>query len=729
MRWIQVVGLFLAVLSASGERVIYIAAEGAESGDGSKKLPFTTLEQARDSIRAGRRSGAIAAGESVKVLIGPGNYYLKQSFILTAEDSGSAGAPVTYQPVKRDSAHFYGGVALRPESFKPVVDGTVLQRLDPAARARVLVCDVSEYAPAGGFPLFGKSYKGVPADPLLYVNGKPMTIARWPNLESDTGSWASFTNVVDTGHPDPKASDPALQKARPGAFVFEESRPACWDIAQGVWLFGYWTHDWSDEVIRIESYDPASKVVALAAPHGYGIMSGTWGRKERRFYALNLLEELDAPGEWYLDRRQSLLYFYPEAEFESATVILATLTEPMVSCEGAKHLVFKELDFQYGHALGFRLKQAEDVHVKGCRVANFAAGGIALHGSGNSIQSCDIYQIGRAGISVDGGDRRTLTKANNLIENNHVHHYGLFQRTYASGIGVQGCGQIVRHNCIHDAPHVAVLYGGNEHLFEFNEVYRVVMETGDAGAFYTGRDWTTQGNILRHNYVHDLGGGDADHVNTMGFYFDDCDCGDVVEGNVFFRAGRAIMIGGGRDNPIINNLVVECPIALHIDARGMSWKNWNQPDGNWWLEGKAEKLNYKQPPWSERYPRLARIMEDSPQEPLYNPILNNVFVDCLKESCSFDGNVMKLLHKFEIDNNLIVFTVSTNQIPLKAGIHGFKTLNGSAEDPIDLGFKNMAAGDFNLRWRARLLKEAPGFKPIPFDKIGLYKDKYRRKLY
>ena len=63
-----------------------------------------------------------------------------------------------------------------------------------------------------------------------------------------------------------------------------------------------------------------------------------------------------------------------------------------------------------------------------------------------------------------------------------------------------------------------MLYGGNEHLFELNEVYRVVMETGDAGAFYTGRDWTTQGNVLRHNFIHDLGGGDAKHVNTMGVY-------------------------------------------------------------------------------------------------------------------------------------------------------------------------------------------------------------------
>jgi hypothetical protein len=75
------------------------------------------------------------------------------------------------------------------------------------------------------------------------------------------------------------------------------------------------------------------------------------------------------------------------------------------------------------------------------------------------------------------------------------------------------------------------------------------------GAFYTGRDWTTQGNVLRNNYIHDLGGGDAKHVNTMGVYLDDCDSGDIIVGKRLLPRGRAIMIGGGRDNPVLNNLV------------------------------------------------------------------------------------------------------------------------------------------------------------------------------
>jgi hypothetical protein len=346
------------------------------------------------------------------------------------------------------------------------------------------------------------------------------------------------------------------------------------------------------------------------------------------------------------------------------------------------------------------------------------------------VRSCDLFNLGTYGIQLNGGDRKTLTPAGNLAENNHVHHYGLFQRTYAPGIGAQGCGQLVRNNCIHDAPHNAVLYGGNEHRFERNEIYRVVMETGDAGAFYTGRDWTSQGNILRHNFIHNLGGGDDKHVNTMGIYLDDCDCGDTLEGNVFYRAGRALMIGGGRDNPVLNNLVVDCPIGLHIDSRGMTWKHWNNTnDPSWCLDAKARAFNYTQPPWSVRYPRLAAIMNDSPREPLHNPIRRNVFVDCTRKVCDFDGNVKKLLDKFEIADNLAVNTSgATNGIATAEGIKGFAHLAGTADKPVELGFADRAAGDLALRRGARLLKELPVFEPIPFDKIGLYKDTYRRRL-
>jgi hypothetical protein len=713
---------------------VYVTEETGTDTDGSKQAPFSTLTQARDAIRTARKSGNLRLGDPVTVWIGAGIYRLDASFELTAQDSGTEDAPVVYRAVENGTAKIRGGVTLDPESFRAISDSNVRSRLDAQVRDNVLVCDLAKTDLAKSlptsFPPLKQSYRGVPSSPWLYCNDQPMTLARWPNLDSPDGQWATFSTAIDTGLPDPDSDDPAKRVAHGGAFEFESPRPRHWNLDDGVWLLGYWTHDWSDEVIRVASYDQDKQVMRLAAPHSYGINAGTWGAAERRFFALNALEELDTPGEWYLDRTNKLLYFYPSDEFQSANIVLATLTSPLVQASNVKHTKLEGLGFEYAHGNGIVLRNTEGIEIVGCRVANLADSGITVDGDRNTVRSCDFYNLGTSGVSLDGGDRQSLRSANNRAINNHIHHYGLFQRTYAPGIRVSGCGQIVENNCIHDAPHNAVYYAGNEHRFERNEVYRVVMETGDAGAFYTGRDWTSQGNLLKHNFIHDLGGGDAKHVNTMGIYLDDCASGDTLEGNVFYRAGRAIMIGGGRSNPVLNNLIIDCPIGLHIDARGMTWKQWNNPaDPSWHLEAKAQRLNYTQPPWSDRYPELARIMSDSPREPRYIPIRRNIFVDCSKHVCNFDANVKKLLDQFDIEDNLVVQTEGESSgVASAREIKGFAHVAGTADDPIDLGFQNMETRSYSpTRDSLSLLKELPSFETIPFEKIGLYRDEYRNE--
>ena len=718
-----------AIAPVCGDQILHVAAEEKAGGDGSKDAPFQSVTAARDAIRSLRKGDAPAASEKFTVEIAPGTYRLDETFSLTAEDSGTPDSPVIYRAERPGETKFQGGLKLNASDFQKVTDNAVLSRLPKDVHDKVLVTDLSKKFP-GDFPAFKPAYRGTPAAPWLYLDQQPMTLARWPNLETKPDGWARFSKAIDSGKAEPESTDPARHKRRPGSFEFDNPRPEGWNLKEGVWLFGYWTHDWSYEVIRIANYDQEKKIISLAAPHSYGISSGTWGGKERRFFALNTLDELDAPGEWYLDRGRKLLYFYPKAGWEDAEIALSTLTSSLINISGARHISLEGLHFEYGHGNGINLEKTTAIEVTGCTLSNLAGGGIYMTGgTKNTIRSCDLFNLGTVGIILNGGDRKTLTPGENVAINNHVHHYGLFQRTYAPGIGVYGVGQIVKNNCIHDAPHNAILYSGNEHLFEQNEIYRVVMETGDSGAFYTGRDWTSRGNRLRQNYIHHLGSGNTEHVNTMGVYLDDCDSGDTIEENVFYKAGRAIMIGGGRDNAVINNLVVDCPIGLHLDSRGMTWKQWNDPKYSGWnFEEKAEKLGYQTPPWSDRYPTLAKIMTDSPREPLHNRIVRNVFVDSKKQVINLDGNAKKLIAKIDLAENLAVNTTGSSGSSDAADMKGFRTLTGTEEDPIKLGFADGKTPDFTLTPDARLLKELATFQQIPFNEIGLFTDEYRTSL-
>lgn len=704
---------------------IYVSANSKPDGDGSSVRPFSSLEQARDAIRSRRKAGKISANVPITVLVKPGTYNLNSTFELTAEDSGTAQSPVTYLATEPKKVSLSGGVNLTSVSFTPITDKKVLERLDVSVRDKVRQCDLAKLVP-GKIETLKNGYRGEPVGPWLYFDKKPMMLARWPNADAPDGEWATFAKAVDSGMAQPDAENPALRKSHPGSFIFDDPRPEHWDISKGVWLMGYWCHDWSDETIKIASYDKEKKIISLASPHNYGIATGTWGSSKRRFFALNLLEELDAPGEWYLDREKKILYFYPLAMKKNTSIVLATLAKPLLNLTNTKHVKLEGLTFEYCHSGAVVLHNTEGVEIAGCEVSNCSGSGIMVHGRQNVIRSCDLFNLGKSGIYLEGGDRKTLTPAGNLAVNNHIHHYGLFQRTYAPGIGVNGCGQIARNNLIHDAPHNAVLYGGNEHLFELNEIYRVVMETGDSGAFYTGRDWTSRGNVIRHNFIHDLGPGDTEHINTMGIYLDDCDCGDTIEGNIFYKANLAIMIGGGRDNLVLNNLVVDCPIGLHLDSRGTTWKQWNNPkDRSWCLEAKAIALNYTSPPWSEKYPKLASIMKEEPRQPLGNIIRRNIFVDCAKKVCDFDGNTKKILDRLDIAENLAVNINGSKNFVLANKIKGFKNLSGTESKPILLGFTDKQKENFKIKPDSLLLQEIPAFKSIPFGKIGLYKDKYR----
>ena len=730
--------------------VFHVAPTGKPGNPGTEAQPFDSILSARNAIRDARKNGTIKENTGVKVLVAEGRYLLSDTITFERQDSGTERIPVVYSSIKPFGAQLIGGVEVPETAFQKVTDEAVLKRLDPKAKSHILVADLTALnIPA--MPPWNDNFRGRPTSPPeLFFDDRPMTVARWPNE-----GWVGFKTAIDTGMPHDDATEEATRKAfektkitfthpagdtsqkHGGTFVYDEEglqtrdaeRFARWKVEEGVWLCGYWTHDWSDEVLKVASIDTQNKTVTLQGVHGYGIGGRSWTSfKERRYYAMNLLEELDAPGEWYLDRKANRLYFYrPPRGAKQASIILSTLDKPLLKLQDAEFIRFEGFSLGPTFGGGIDVVNGRSNLIAGCLIRNTGRHGVSMNGGrSNRVHGCDLYNIGSVGISINGGDRAKLIPANLEASNNHIWNFGRLQRTYAGAASLYGVGNILRNNRMHGGPHLVIAYGGNENLIERNEIYDAVRETADAGALYTGRDWTTQGNIVRENFIHDLG--PADSHGTMGVYLDDCDSGDTIERNVFFRAGRAVFIGGGRDNIVQSNLFIDCFQGISLDSRGMTWKQWNTPGDGWNLEEKAEKLNYKSPPWSERYPKLAAIMQQEPKAPLGCRFTKNVMIDC-KEWLALDGNVLQLLERTDLADNIVVAenlvvenNVKSKTLKLPEKEQKLQHFAGA----VDPGFVNAGKLDFQLKKNSKLQPLLPtDFQVAPLDKVGIYRDEVR----
>jgi hypothetical protein len=587
-----------------------------------------------------------------------------------------------YRAAPGESPVLLGGRVLPAAAFLPVTDTAVLKRLDPAARDTVRCADLRALG-ITDLGVFPDAFTTPPVLPELFLDGKRMTLARWPNGDE----WATITTVVDSG-PAPWR-DHVSQDT--GTFEYSGDRPARWTAAPAVWLDGYWCFDWANETIRVKSIDAAAHRITLASPPVYGIGSGN--KAERRFCAMNLLEEIDSPGEYHLDRESGRLYFWPPAPITAGNVVLSLLKDPVIRVTNVAHAVLRGLTVECCAGTGVQVDGGEDVRVLACNVRNTGRDGVVVKdGKGHVVEACNISETATNGVTVEGGDRKTLTPCNHAVINNDIWNVGRRQRTATYNVYLGGVGVRLAHNSIHDAPHQAIGLGGNDHVIELNDVYRICQESDDCGAFYMGRNPSERGTVIRHNFWHDTGG-PRSH-GSCAVYFDDGAGGQTVFGNVFLRAAGgnfgAVFVHGGHDNRVVNNIFIDCKAAMRqVRWNDEGWHKWL--DGELWQTRLRKEVDITAPPYSDRYPELTGFMEFH-GEPRLNHTERNLVVRC---PMLLDGDWDQK------DNSM------------------------TDGDP---GFADAAAEDFALREDSEAFKKIPGFERIPFGEIGLVKDELRPEL-
>lgn len=574
---------------------IFVAVNGDDYNPGTISKPFATLERARNEIRQLKENHKFP-GHGVVVQIRGGTYSLDETFKLDKSDSGTQSAPIIYRNYGNEKVRLIGGVKLK--QFNKVKQAGVLSRLSRDAVQHVLEADLaaSGITDPGEIGPVGYSLPDKPTPMELFLKGERMQLARWPNE-----GWATTLEAREFGRiPIPKER---LQR---------------WAFSRDIWIHGYLNQEWADYLLRVASVDQQKGDMQTEST--VDIASG------RRYYVLNVIEELDKPGEWYLDREKGKIFFWPSSDISTAEVYLSKI-DTMVEVNNATDILFRGLAFEICRASAVVIKDCSKVLIQDCTIKTSGNYGVKIRrGTECGVLDCEILDTGYGGIVLDGGDRNTLTPGSNFAFNNHIHHYSRWVRTYRPAINISGVGNHASHNLIHDAPHDAILFSGNDHVIEFNEIYDVCQETFDCGAIYAfQQDWSMRGTVIRFNFIHNLKSSSFEK-GVMGVYLDEAASGMTVYGNIFYKAGGAVVIGGGRDNIIKNNIFIESDPVVHIDSRGFGRARVDMSlGGGWRLHEKLVRVNFDKPPYSERYPSLAKIWLNDPLSPIGNTISCNIF--------------------------------------------------------------------------------------------------------
>jgi len=550
-----------------------------------------------------------------------------------------------------------------------------------------------------------------------------LTIAAVPLIED---------HILNPG--DPKVIKNGLPAGRhSGMFQYDGNRPSGWADQRDIWMHGYWVWDWRDDYQKVERIDTSSRTVFPQQPyHHYGYQKG------QRYYFLNVLEELDSPGEWVLDAERGLLYFWPPSAIGPDDVSISMMTEPMILMDGSSYVRMQGLTLECSRACAIKVRGGSDNVIAGCTIRNIDSDTSVIIDGGrhNGIRSCDIHDVGGTGIRIVGGERTTLTPGGNYAVNNHITRYGGILQSFNGGIFLQGVGDTISHNRIHDAPFSAIQYYGNDHLIEYNELYDLAHESGDVGGINTGGDYSEMGTVIRFNYIHDIHG--IGEGGCRGIYLDLPGSNTAIVGNIIANVDIGVFFNSGRDNLVENNLFFNCHPSVGIYI--WPFREYFHPGGAWKIWEKLHDIRFTEPPYSTHYPLLPRYLDSvglgmpSGHSVIHNVSAGGTWLD-LSEAMSLSD--VRLENNVVGDSMVLVFTKhwTPDYDPYHIGYSSTHTQGDSivarelarrGNILADPGLAHPRAGDFRLSdgspaWKA-------GFRRIPVGSIGLVVDEFRRSV-
>ena len=676
----------------------FVSNDGNDSNDGTEKAPFKTIEKARDKVREIIAAGAYPDG-GITVYLRGGEYEITKSVELGAGDSGTKENPVTYMSYPGETARLTGGKKLDYKSFKAISADMAGKLIDKTAAKKIVEIDLNKQ----GITELGRlSRRGfliaednVLPQAELYIGGSRMQLSRWPNSE-----WVGTTEIVRSGARSKKG---VLEGA---VYKIDYDRPTKWKTnINEIYTAGVLGPNYFYGYFPVEKIEPGQITLKEGSVTSY--YSKHFIRYE------NVFEELDAPGEYYIDRTSGMLYLYPPEGFgENSDIRISQLGENMITGTNASNITLKNLKLDTMRAGAVRISGTDNFIVENCEVSGTGTNGIYLNGTNCSVRNSLVHDIGSTGISMNGGDYENAVSSNNEVTNNHVYKAAQIERSYQSGIlvGYKAVGVKVSHNKVHDMPHAAMIVYGPNHTIEYNEIYDAVKEFHDMDAIYLNvYQYPWERNvIIRRNYIHDLGHEmfTERQMNVAGIRSDNNGNGLQVKENVFCNIGyqNANGIRGvcaqGIENVVTNN--------IFIDTSGTyEGAHTYNPDAKWNLESESVKAIYEQwklysPKYSEQNPEVAHFFDHH-------------FAAYAKNNI-FKGNVIVNI-KFPLG--------LANGAAAKDGYYAAEQLVDASDNLVtesDPGFEDYSGGNFKLKKDSDVYSRIDGFPEIDFENMGNLSD-------
>ena len=482
---------------------VHVSTQGDDSQPGTVEKPVATPRQARDLVRK-----IIANGlqSPVEVIFAPGTYELESTLELRPEDSGTASCPVTWTAREPGAVIVSGGRRLK---------GT-WTRGDHG----IWSLDLKAASPADEPWNFRQ----------LFVDGKRAIRARHPN--ADEANPFLYATGGDLDH---ILIDPALARESWG-----KAPDAQINIVPNWRFFNQWN--------TVTGVDVARGRIDIADSERHAkIIPGNW------FWIEGVREELDQPGEWFLDPAKAMLHYMPAPGVDPNTLeFTAPRLDRLVSARGdvnagthVAHVRFENLGFRHtsftlGHIearvhtdTAIMFENTNDSVVRNCLFENIGGYALWLHldSRRNHFDRNTVRHSGGGGVLMTGSrlgymdDTKVYTPGEaaakvfpilNSVTRNTVEHCGRI-RYYGGGVHLDSRpfsmsmepGNLIAHNHFNDLSRNGVFafrnQGGN--VVEYNRIHNAMQTTIDGGCIhFATMNHLNAPNFILNNWLYDAWG-------------------------------------------------------------------------------------------------------------------------------------------------------------------------------------------------------------------------------